>query len=214
MDDRRFDGLARMVAHRRSRRGVVRGLAGVVALVAAGRSAAPVAAQAPGEPCYHDAQCVWDFGQEHFCADNGFDYDGPLNCCTYGGRCTRDEACCGAARCIDGFCTDRPRFAGSGDRCDAGVECRAADTSLTCAYNADTGDDRCCAGEGGRCAWDGGCCGYLRCGDAGFCVSVPRPGGCPAYLCPCDPNFNQCEPGLGCCPSEIGFVCAPWCYGG
>ena len=32
-----------------------------------------------------------------FCADNGFDYDGPFNCCTYeSGYCYSDEGCCGS----------------------------------------------------------------------------------------------------------------------
>ena len=40
------------------------------------------------------------------CAWNGFDYDGDLNCCTYeGNRCGFDEACCGLASCIGGFCS-------------------------------------------------------------------------------------------------------------
>ena len=214
MDDRRFDRLARMVARRRSRRGVVRGLAGLAALVAAGRAAAPVAAESPGQPCTHDAQCVWDFGQEHVCADNGFDYDGPYNCCTFAGnRCASHEACCFDAVCLGGVCATQQVFAGSGDPCGYGQECRAADTALTCDYNATTEDYRCCAYEGGRCASDEGCCGGLRC-NGGFCVSDAPPTTCTAYLCGCDPYYNRCDPGLGCCPSEIGYVCAPWCYGG
>jgi hypothetical protein len=43
-----------------------------------------------------------------FCADNGFDYDGPLNCCAYeGGYCYSDEGCCGIASCITGVASAR-----------------------------------------------------------------------------------------------------------
>jgi hypothetical protein len=227
VDDTRFDLLAKRFAGKRSRRSLL-GIAAAVAGAFAGRgqlaSATPQSVPLGGV-CYRDRQCINDYApprgaglnpdfQVVYCADNGFSYDGDLNCCrTGGGACGRDEECCDTAFCDDGFCSWGPRFAGSGDPCDANTVCSAADASLTCAYNPDTGDHRCCAGEGGRCFWDGGCCGYLRCTDAGFCASAPR-SGCPAYLCPCDPSFNQCEPGLGCCPSESGHVCAPWCYGG
>ena len=74
------------------------------------------------------------------------------------------------------------------------------------------GDFNCCRFDGGYCEWSEECCGDLDC-IGNFCTSPP-PVMCSAYLCTCDPYYNRCEPGLGCCPSEIGFVCAPWCYGG
>ena len=64
-----------------------------------------------------------------------------------------------------------PTYAGPGDPCWSGVQCVAADTALTCDYNAYTDDYRCCAYQGDRCGWDGGCCGWLSCNDNGFCTS-------------------------------------------
>src|SRR3712207_8598265 len=48
-----------------------------------------------------------------------------------------------------------------------------SDTAVTCDYVGQTDDFRCCAQEDGRCGWDGGCCGWLRCGDDGFCTGSP-----------------------------------------
>ena len=80
---------------------------------------------------------------------------------------------------------DGPTYAGPGDPCWSGVQCVAADTALTCDYNAYTDDYRCCAYEGDRCGWDGGCCGSLSCNDNGFCVDpvavrAARTGAVPA----------------------------------
>ena len=163
MDDARFDLIAKRLAGRRSRRGLLGvGAAVATALAARFRTASAAPFSVPlGGTCYRDRQCVNDYVaprggglnpdlQVVYCADNGFWYDGDYNCCRYeGGFCGRDEECCGGLECI-----------------------------------------------------------------GGFCASGAPPTTCSAYLCGCDPYYNRCEPGLGCCPSEIGFVCAPWCYGG
>jgi hypothetical protein len=112
MDDRRFDNWARTLARLGSRRRVLGGLAGVGGAALLGafqRSVFDVAAHhgrsGPGDPCRDDSQCV-GADAPLVCAWNGFDYDGDLNCCTFeGNRCGFDEACCGLASCIGGFCS-------------------------------------------------------------------------------------------------------------
>ena len=112
MDDRRFDTWARTVAGLGSRRRVLGGLVGVAGAALLGafrRSATDVVAHhgrsGPGDPCRHDNPCL-GADAPLVCAWNGFDYDGDLNCCTYeGNRCGFDEACCGMASCVGGFCS-------------------------------------------------------------------------------------------------------------
>lgn len=214
MDERQFDTLARVVARSGSRRGILRGLAGAGALLAARRDAREAAAHhgklGPGDSCRTDAQCL-AADAPLICADNGFTFDGPLNCCTYeGSRCGFDQGCCGEAACVDGFCASTPVSSGPGDPCQDSSRCVAADTALTCEYNGRTDDYRCCAYEGGRCGWDGGCCGWLRCTDNGFCTSDP-PSGCDGEGCDCDfHDPNACAPGLVCCAVQSDFICATW----
>jgi hypothetical protein len=112
MDDRRFDNWARTMAGPGSRRRVLGGLIGIgsAAFLGAFRRGASDASahhgrSGPGDPCRDDDQCV-GADAPLVCAWNGFDYDGDLNCCTYeGNRCGFDEACCGMASCIGGFCS-------------------------------------------------------------------------------------------------------------
>lgn len=213
MDDHRFDSFARAVAGRGSRRGILQGLTGFAAILAGGRvsaTAAHHASSGPGDPCRTDSQCL-AADAPLICADNGFDYDGPLNCCTYeGSRCGADEDCCWDNVCAGGYCASTTVFAGPGEPCQDSSQCVAADTFVTCDYNAKTNDYRCCSYEGDRCGWDGGCCGWLRCGDAGFCTGQP-PAGCDSEGCDCD--FHDpyaCAPGLTCCAVQSGFICATW----
>jgi hypothetical protein len=171
MDGQRFDTLARAVAGDRSRRGLLGRLVGAVGLLALGRRAPDVAAQGgylgPGEACYDDSQCGNTRYSQMFCDNNGYDYDGPLNCCAYeGGYCYSDEGCCGVASCITGSCISPPSDAGPGDPCQVNDECFAL--GLVCDYVGLTGDSRCCGYEGSSCDWDGECCGSLNC-IAGVC---------------------------------------------
>ena len=143
MDDRRFDGLARAVARYAPRRTLLRALAGGAgaALVAAARRGDQVAAHhgrlGPGDACYDSGQCV-GADAPLVCADNGFDYDGPLNCCTYeGSRCGFDEACCGAATCVGGICAYAPADACSqpgvqGCPCSTGTRFPCVDPNMVC----------------------------------------------------------------------------------
>ena len=113
MDTQRFDDLARAVAGGRSRRGLMRGLAGVAALWGGGRlsgASAHHGKAGPGDPCRTDSQCV-AADAPMICANNGFGIDGSLNCCTYeGSRCGSDAWCCWDNVCINGVCTVRARF--------------------------------------------------------------------------------------------------------
>jgi hypothetical protein len=195
MDGARFDSLTRAVARNASRRGLLRGLVGLAALLVQSGRASSVAAQSgylgPGEVCYDDSQCGNTRYSPMFCADNGFDYDGPLNCCAYeGGYCYSDEGCCGTASCITGSCVSPPSSADAGDSglnqtgygfppgqaCISDAQCDNSYPELGIAYCADTGyvygayggTQHCCRYEGGSC---GGplsddhslCCGNLLC---------------------------------------------------
>jgi hypothetical protein len=187
VDAQRFDQLARAVGGNGSRRRVLRGLAGAIALLALGRSGPSASAQGsrgPGDACWDDSQCsasVMNYSSL-VCADNGFDYDGPLNCCTgEGGFCFSDEGCCGSAYCNtdNARCvrtsSDTPYFPGPGDPCQVNDECFAL--GLVCDYVGLTDDSRCCGYEGSSCGWDGQCCGWLTCGAGGYCTSGgPGPG--------------------------------------
>ena len=120
MDGHRFDNLTRSVAGPGSRRTLLRD--GMVALAAALLGLAPAAGgsahhtgHALGKACRHTNQCLHHAAatrgrrsrpsrQAVYCADNGFRYDGPLNCChNGGGSCDRDEQCCGSRH----FCRNR-----------------------------------------------------------------------------------------------------------
>jgi hypothetical protein len=180
VDDHWFDDLARAVAGRGTRRGLLRGLAGVAALV--GGRAAPAAAHhgklGPGDACRSDSQCL-AADAPLICADNGFVMDGPLNCCTYeGSRCSFDQGCCWDNACVDGFCASINNFPGPGERCNSFSQCVAADTALACDYVGITDDYRCCAYAGDRCGTDSGCCGDNACisGVCGGTVSYAGPG--------------------------------------
>jgi hypothetical protein len=174
----------------------------------------------PGDPCYDDAQCR-GADTELICFDNGFDYDGPLNCCAYdGGRCGFDEGCCGGLSCLSGICA-AGQYIGSpggnqglnqtgsglspGAACLDDYQCDNSFPELGIAYCADTGyiygayggTRHCCRYEGGSC---GGplsddhslCCGGLLCLN-GVCGAAPTGG---------DQGLNQTgsgfSPGAAC----------------
>ena len=198
MDERRFDSFTRALATGASRRAGVRLLAGSGAALLAFARGRGVSAQAgllgPGEPCRDSSQC-FAADAPLVCADNGFAYDGPLNCCMeVGGRCTFDEHCCGGASCLADYCSNALLDPGPGDPCTDSVQCRGADAPLTCDYVWSTGDIRCCTGVGSRCGADAACCGAARCAN-GRCVSIALSAG---NLCQ---DSAQCQAGLVCGPS-------------
>jgi hypothetical protein len=177
LDGSQFDTVTRMFARRPSRRGL---LGGLVAGLLAARDRSSAVAQGmflgPGDPCYDDTQCR-GADAPLVCADNGFAYDGPLNCCTYAGNgCGFDEACCGSLSCVTGVCSDPgqgvdyPRTTDSGlnqtgygfspgQACIADSQCDNSYPELGIAYCADTGyvygdyggTQHCCRYEGGSC---------------------------------------------------------------
>src|SRR3954469_14997480 len=152
MDDQRFDRLARAIGAQRSRREATRWLGGAVAaLITLGRvERAQAQASIPlGGACYDDGQCRTDGKGPVSCAENGYDYDGPLNCCRYeGGWCGENhENCCGHLECWNGgYCTDvsgsrssggsgDTYYRGPGEPCQSSDQCRAASGAFYCADN-------------------------------------------------------------------------------
>ncbi len=118
MDDRRFDGLTRVLAaadSRRLLRAAVVAVPAMLALPGGAETAAHHAKTPLGGAFRHTSRCLHhavvtrrvsgrSSRQAVYCAENGFRYDGALNCCRYaGGSCQRDEQCCGSRH----FCRSR-----------------------------------------------------------------------------------------------------------
>jgi hypothetical protein len=120
VDTNRFDRLTIAVSQHVSRRRALKGFGAALAAIGAmtlGReetNAAPYSVGLGGS-CYRDLQCRNDFIptrrrqqpllQIVHCADNGFSYDGPYNCCRNdGGTCYNNEDCCGTRSCVRQFC--------------------------------------------------------------------------------------------------------------
>lgn len=173
MDDRGFDSLARAVAQSGSRRGILRGVAAALALLASGRRISDVAAQTgylgPGEPCYDSSQCGDTKYNAMFCDDNGFDYDGPLNCCAYEyGYCYSDEGCCGSLACVQGSCSNTamgglPLQA----QCFYDAQCINGGNGVACSDNGSF-TPSCCQVGGYPCYEDLDCCMPNNC-NGGIC---------------------------------------------
>lgn len=117
MDDGAFDAFVRLVASRASRRGLARAAAAAAVALTRGDVARAHHARIPlGGVCRHTNQCLHHAPPSRrgptnrqwvYCADNGFRYDGSLNCCRgRGGSCERDEHCCGPREfCRNRLCT-------------------------------------------------------------------------------------------------------------
>ena len=123
MQGHRFDSIVQALVRQTSRRDVLRGAvamlsAGALSVIRDATGAAHHSGIALGGACRHNNQCLNHAvttrrrgrrraRQGVFCLDNGFAYDGPLNCCHYGGgSCTRDEHCCGSRHfCRNRICT-------------------------------------------------------------------------------------------------------------
>ena len=205
MDDGQFDRLARSIGSQTSRRVVARRLAaGVAAMLLTRMRAGDAAAQSASVPlggvCYQDLQCNQAYVDPPFraiCADNGFAYDGPFNCCvTSDNRCLANEHCCGALECISGFCIDYGAYInglgdqtddilggnrgglgslGLGEPCGAPEQCYSGSgTETTCDFNGIDYGGVCCTFYGFGCGSDRHCCGSLICG-GGVCT-VPYGG--------------------------------------
>jgi len=239
MDERRFDSITRDLSTTISRRGGLQLLAAAGAsFLALARGKSDAAAQrylSAGDPCYDSSQCR-AADTPLICADNGFDYDGPLNCCTYeDGRCYADEHCCGTAYCnANGRCASTRSYAPDpGDPCQSTDQCRRPQTGAICEYTASTGDSRCCWYEGSYCSSGAQCCGARVCA-GGVCQfpgggssgdgGSPSSGGGSGTACTwegCDcllwrdpdcrascPLYDPCNPGLVCTgSSEVIGTC-------
>ena len=196
MDDRWLDNLVRAMAGPAPRRGALRMLAGgaAAALLAVARGGRGASAHhgyaGPGDPCRDSSQCV-GADAPLVCADNGFDYDGALNCCAYeGGNCGFDAACCGSAACVGGLCT-------------GAAAARTPPNS--------------CTGEGCACVpntpnpCDQGliCCGETE--TFGICKTLYQctGGGLPGEECP-----RYCLPGPTQCPGCVSGYCTAAGYCG
>jgi hypothetical protein len=165
VDDRRFDTIVRALADHRSRRRLVGGLLGGGVALLASSLRLPAAAvgtkhKAQGKACVFDEQCdPW-----LVCAWNGYGSAGAACCAYVGGGCTDDSGCCGTNSCFAGVCADFATAPGFGDLCKPGGNpCVYASGGFSCDYVGATGDYRCCSDWGGRCGWDGDCCGYNSC---------------------------------------------------
>jgi hypothetical protein len=200
MDEHRFDNLTRGLARSISRRGGLRLLASAGAsLLALARGKGEAAAQewflSAGEPCRDSSQCR-GADAPLVCADNGFPYDGPLNCCTYeGSRCGADEHCCGTAYCdANGLCSSTFDVRGVGDPCQTTDQCRRPQTGAICEYTVSTGDSRCCWYEGSLCTSGAQCCGSRVCagGVCQFLGGGSSMGGCTPEGYGCDFDGECC----------------------
>jgi hypothetical protein len=170
MDGHRFDRLARAVGTRRSRRSLGRGAAGAVATLVGLMRLSSGAAQAGfvplGGACYDTLQCRDEFVS---CDDNGFAYDGDLNCCRYdGGFCRLDEHCCGQSRCINdtcGFAYGPGQYVYPlGEFCATRQDCSGGAYATDCADNGfGPGARVCCTINGFDCGTDFDCCGTDVC---------------------------------------------------
>lgn len=212
MDEHRFDNLTRSLSRTVSRRGGMRLFAAAGAsFLALARGKRDAAAQygslGPGEACYDDSQCSSSlmYGSPLVCADNGFDYDGPLNCCTgEGSLCFSDEGCCSWAYCdANGRCSfasrvsPSPVFAPSaGDPCSTTADCNRPVTGAICEFTNSTGDNRCCWYEGSFCSSGAQCCGSRICAN-GVC-QFPSGGGFPAGSVADERGGSTSAPGEPC----------------
>ena len=219
MDERRFDRLARTVGGQRTRRDAMRWLGGSLAALVAlvrGESAGADPTIPLGGACYDSGQCRTDGGGPVSCADNGYTYDGPRNCCRYeGGFCgEQHENCCGQLECWNGgYCTNvsvSPRPVPGpgpvpsyglplGASCTDTSQCNGGGSGVLCVGSFTVPGMTCCLMNGQGCQADGDCCG------SDLCMFQGRQLGstCAQY------SGGQCLSDLGCDPrlSCIGGYC-------
>jgi hypothetical protein len=208
MDEQRFDRLARTVGSRRTRRDAIRWLGGSMAALLAlvrGESAAAQGTIQLGGACYDSSQCRSDGSGPVYCDDNGYAYDGPLNCCRYeGGYCGENhENCCGQLECWNGgYCTNAsvsprpdpgpgPRYGlPLGASCSDTSECNGGGDGVLCVGSFTVPGMTCCVMNGQGCAFDGDCCGSDLCMFQGRQIGST----CAQYY------GGQCLADLGCNP--------------
>ena len=121
----------------------------------------------PGEQCWTEDQCRAASGA-WYCADNGFEYDGPLNCCAAeADRCAIDEHCCGLANCIGGLCGYYGPGPGVGlplgAPCTSSFQCNGGGYGVECLGSFTGPGMTCCLINGQGCGTDSDCCGTDLC---------------------------------------------------
>jgi hypothetical protein len=184
----------------------------------------PAGGLALGARCTSSEECTQSGGPT-VCADNGYEGDGPLNCCrNEGGACTGvgySADCCGGLYCVDGTCINNATGGlPVGAECSQTGQCSQAAGPLSCASNGIDYDGtlNCCYNDGGPCSQDIDCCGGLYCGN-GVCGSGGGSGGtiglggqCSATsecsqeggAVSCDDNGIASDGALNCCRYEGG----------
>lgn len=142
----------------------------------------PAGGLALGAQCTSSDQCTQSGGPT-VCANNGYEADGPLNCCrNEGGTCTGvgySADCCGGLYCVNGICTNNETGGlAIGAQCSQTGQCSQASGPVSCASNGIDADGalNCCRNEGGGCTQDTDCCGGLACAN-GVCGGTSSGGG-------------------------------------
>jgi hypothetical protein len=189
-----------------------------------GTTPPPSGGLALGAQCTASEQCT-QTGGATVCANNGFDGDGPLNCCrNEGGACTgvnNSADCCGGLYCVSGVCTNNQTGGlAVGAACSQTGQCSQAGGAVVCAQNGLDNDGalNCCRNSGGACTQNANCCGGLLCvngacgsgGGSGGTISLG--GACAATgECSqaggavfCDSNGIASDGALNCCRYELG----------
>lgn len=203
MDGSRFDSLAKTIGGDRSRRSLIKklagGLAGAVAIgVPARASALPI-----GSYCSKDSDC------DHYgsmckdgtcqCPEGQYAPDGshcePIDCpygktwCGEEQKCIKEDQCCGGCgygeQCCNGTCIPEDGCCDDYD-CSGGKVCNSYSHICVCPE----GETEC----DGKCLKPGQCCGDYDCGANQVCKDKD---------CVCDYGFKDCDgaciPEAGCC---------------
>lgn len=194
-----------------------------------------------GSQCTSSEQCT-QTGGPTVCANNGYEADGPLNCCrNEGGACTGvgySADCCGGLYCANGACINNETGGlDLGAACSQTGQCNQSAGPVSCDSNGIDSDGalNCCHFEGGWCAQDSHCCGGLWCtnsvcgtggssapppsgsGNTGLGGTCNSSGECSQVggAVYCDDNGIASDGALNCCRYEGGGCDAgPHCCGG
>jgi hypothetical protein len=172
VDGRVFDAWVAGLGARSRRRPVL--LAAVGLVLAWPRIARGQGLARPGEPCTSSEQCEQWSGcgvpAPVICADNGYAWDGPLNCCVGQDQfCGSHAECCGGLVCLGshsidgcgaGRCLPRETFAvvATVTACTESAQCSQEDGYAVC-----SDEGLCCMFAGSRCFVGAQCCGGLAC---------------------------------------------------
>lgn len=222
MEAERFDAAARSVWRAISRRGLLRGFAGGLAILGAFGSRSRVLAQqyeaspSVGLACSDDSQCETTSGQTVICADNGVADGVPLSCCVSGGFCSSDADCCGVQLCVAGYEWQTCMYPGTystlvpGDPCTATSECPGNVPGYIWACGTVGGVSVCCGDEGNSCFEDTLCCDGLVCRNGGQgdrCLPPVETGLAVGAACTADAECSQARAATACRETGEGSTC-------